>query len=142
GDGSALIYFPIFNYNQGNLDVVRDMLDHPQALYGLSDAGAHVGTVCDTSFSSFMLKHWVLDRTHGRMPLNQAVHMMTARNAQYLGLQDRGEIRVGQRADLNVINPQTLKLGDAELHHDLPGGSQRFVQKASGYVGTWVAGQR
>jgi N-acyl-D-aspartate/D-glutamate deacylase len=142
GDGSALIYFPIFNYNQGNLDVVRSMLDHPRALYGLSDSGAHVGTVCDTSFSSFMLKHWVLDRAHNRLPLNQAVHMMSARNARYLGLQDRGEIRVGQRADINVINPKTLKLGAAELHRDLPGGGKRFVQKADGYVGTWVAGER
>jgi len=142
GDGSALIYFPIFNYNQGNLDVVRSMLEHPRALYGLSDAGAHVGTVCDTSFSSFLLKHWVLDRAHDRLPLNQAVHMMSARNARYLGLQDRGEIRVGQRADINLINPQILKLGPAELHRDLPGGGKRFVQKADGYVGTWVAGTR
>jgi N-acyl-D-aspartate/D-glutamate deacylase len=142
GDGSALIYFPIFNYNQGNLDVVRGMLDHPRALYGLSDAGAHVGTVCDTSFSSFMLKHWVLDRAHDRLPLNQAVHMMSARNARYLGLQDRGKIRVGQRADINLIDPKTLKLGAAELHRDLPGGGKRFVQKADGYVGTWVAGVR
>ena len=142
GDGSALIYFPIFNYNQGNLDAVRQMLDHPQALYGLSDAGAHVGTVCDASFSSFMLKHWVLDRAHDRLPLNQAVQMMSARNARYLGLHDRGEIRVGQRADINVIDPRRLKLGAAELHRDLPGAGKRFVQKAEGYVGTWVAGVR
>lgn len=142
GDGSALIYFPIFNYNQGNLDVVRGMLDHPRALYGLSDAGAHVGTVCDTSFSSFMLKHWVLDRAHDRLPLNQAVHMMGARNARYLGLQDRGEIRAGQRADINLIDPKTLKLGAAELHRDLPGGGKRFVQKADGYVSTWVTSER
>ena len=142
GDGSALIYFPIFNYNQGNLDAVRQMLDHPQALYGLSDAGAHVGTVCDASFSSFMLKHWVLDRAHDRLPLNQAVQMMSARNARYLGLHDRGEIQVGQRADINVIDPRRLKLGAAELHRDLPGAGKRFVQKADGYVGTWVAGVR
>jgi N-acyl-D-aspartate/D-glutamate deacylase len=84
----------------------------------------------------------VLDRAHDRLPLNQAVHMMSARNAHYLGLQDRGEIRVGQRADINVINPKTLKLGAAELHRDLPGGGKRFVQKADGFVGTWVAGAR
>ena len=142
GSGDALIYFPIFNYNDGNLDTVRAMLDHPRALYGLSDAGAHVGTVCDTSFSSFMLKHWVLDRQHNRMPLHQAVNMMTQRNAQYMGLSDRGLIAVGQRADINVINPNELRLGTAQLHRDLPGEGKRFVQKASGYVGTWVAGVR
>ena len=142
GNGDALIYFPIFNYNDGNLDTVRSMLDHPQALYGLSDAGAHVGTVCDTSFSSFMLKHWVLDRAHNRLQLQQAVNMMTQRNARYMGLTDRGTVAVGQRADINVINPKALRLEAAELHSDLPGKGKRFVQKASGYVGTWVGGVR
>ena len=58
GDGTNLIYFPIFNYNDGSLEVVRRMLEHPRALAGLSDAGAHVGTVCDASFTTFMLTHW------------------------------------------------------------------------------------
>ena len=68
--------------------------------------------------------------------------MMSARNARYLGLQDRGEIRVVQRADINLIDPKALKLGAAELHRDLHGGGKRFVQKADGYLGTWVAGER
>ena len=99
GDGSNLVYFPIFNYNAGNLDVVRQMLGHPRALAGLSDAGAHVGTVCDASFSTFMLTHWVRDRSKDKLELAQAVEMMTQRNARYLGLRDRGAIAVGLRAD-------------------------------------------
>ncbi|MDP3223633.1 MAG: D-aminoacylase, partial [Rubrivivax sp.] len=87
GDGSNLVYFPIFNYNDGNLDVVHHMLQHPRALFGLSDAGAHVGTVCDASATTFLLTHWARDRKQGQLPLEQAVHLLTARNADYLGLQ-------------------------------------------------------
>jgi N-acyl-D-aspartate/D-glutamate deacylase len=142
GDGSNLIYFPIFNYNDGSLSAVRSMLDHPRALAGLSDAGAHVGTVCDASFSTFMLTHWVSGRAEGRIPLERAVEMMTRRNARYLGLTDRGVIAVGQRADLNIIDPQRLSVGSPTLVRDLPAGGKRFLQKGEGYVGTWVAGQR
>ncbi|WP_309683662.1 amidohydrolase family protein [Polaromonas sp.] len=140
GDGSQLIYFPIFNYNGGSLDAVRQMLDHPRALCGLSDAGAHVGTVCDASFSTFMLTHWVRDRARGKLPLAQAVEMMSRRNARYLGLTDRGAIAVGLRADLNLIDPKRLSVGRPALVRDLPAGGKRFLQKAQGYVATWVAG--
>ena len=141
GDGSNLIYFPIFNYNEGNLDVVRSMLLHPRALCGLGDAGAHVGTICDASFSTFMLTHWVRDRSSGRLPLEQVVHVLTQRNASYLGLSDRGRIGIGQRADLNVIDPERLSVGVPRLVRDLPAGGKRFLQKGVGYVSTWVAGQ-
>ncbi|MGQ2978325.1 MAG: N-acyl-D-amino-acid deacylase family protein [Polaromonas sp.] len=140
GDGSQLIYFPIFNYNSGSLDAVRQMLDHPRVLSSLSDAGAHVGTVCDASFTTFMLTHWVLGRAEGKLPLGRAVEMLTRRNAQYLGLTDRGEIAPGQRADLNLIAPQRLSVGRPALVRDLPAGGKRFLQKAEGYVATWVAG--
>jgi len=142
GDGENLIYFPIFNYNDGSLATVRSMLGHPRALMGLSDAGAHVGTVCDASFTTFMLTHWVRDRAEGRLPLQTAIEMMTSRNARYLGLKDRGEIAVGQRADLNLIDPQRLSMGTPQLVRDLPAGGKRFLQKGEGYIGTWVAGQR
>jgi N-acyl-D-aspartate/D-glutamate deacylase len=142
GDGSNLIYFPIFNYNDGSLSTVGSMLGHPRALMGLSDAGAHVGTVCDASFTTFMLTHWVRDRAEGRLPLQTAIEMMTRRNARYLGLKDRGEIAIGRRADLNLIDPQRLSMGTPKLVRDLPAGGKRFLQKGEGYIGTWVAGQR
>ncbi|WP_096698943.1 amidohydrolase family protein [Polaromonas sp. AER18D-145] len=141
GDGSQLVYFPIFNYNQGSLDTVRQMLGHPRALFGLGDAGAHVGTVCDASFSTFMLTHWVQGRAQGRLPLEQAVEMMSSRNARYLGLGDRGLLAPGLRADINVIDPSRLSVGLPQLVRDLPAGGKRFLQKAQGYLGTWVAGE-
>ena len=140
-NGEALIYFPIFNYNEGSLDTVRKMLGHPRALSGLSDAGAHVGTVCDASFTTFMLSHWVLGRGKDALPLEVAIEMLTSRNANYLGLKDRGLIAVGMRADLNAIDPQKLSVGLPQLVHDLPAGGKRFLQKAEGYVATWVAGE-
>jgi N-acyl-D-aspartate/D-glutamate deacylase len=142
GDGSQLIYFPIFNYNEGNLDVVQQMLTHPRALMGLSDAGAHVGTICDASFSTFMLTHWAGGaKMDAPLKIEQAVQMLSARNARYLGLQDRGEIKLGQRADMNLIDPSKLALHKPHLVHDLPAGGKRLLQSASGYVSTWVAGQ-
>jgi N-acyl-D-aspartate/D-glutamate deacylase len=142
GDGSHLIHFPLFNYNGGDLQVVRRMLDHPQALLGLGDAGAHVGTICDASASTFLLTHWVRDRQQDRLSLQQAVHLLSGRNAAYLGLTDRGRIAPGQRADINLIDPQRLAVGTPQLVRDLPAGGKRFLQKGQGYLGTWVAGQR
>lgn len=118
------------------------MLAHPRALFGLSDAGAHVGTLCDASFTTFMLTHWARDRARDKLALSQAVQMMTRRNAQFLGLSDRGVIAVGMRADLNLIDPARLSMGPPELVRDLPAGGKRFLQKAQGYVGTWVNGER
>ena len=141
GDGHGLIYFPIFNYNAGSLDKLRQMLAHPRALFGLADAGAHVGTVCDASFTTFMLTHWVQGRDRDRLPLELAVEMMTRRNARYLGLADRGVLAPGLRADFNVVDPARLALTAPKLVNDLPAGGRRFLQKADGYVGTWVAGE-
>ncbi len=141
GDGSNLIYFPIFNYNGGNLDVVGEMLQHPRALYGLSDSGAHVGTICDASSSTFLLSHWARDRAQGRLSPQAAVQMLSSRNARYLGLHDRGLIAPGQRADLNLIDPQRLAVGSLRIVRDLPAGGRRFLQKGEGYLRTWVAGR-
>ncbi len=141
GEGGNLIYFPVFNYNEGNLDVVRQMLMHPRALYGLSDGGAHVGTICDASSSTFMLTHWVRDRAEGRLPLEAAVNFLTQRSAAYLGLHDRGRIAPGQRADLNLIDPSTALGRPLVVGARSACGWQALHAKGLGYLGTWVAGQ-
>ncbi|HMV46437.1 MAG TPA: amidohydrolase family protein, partial [Blastocatellia bacterium] len=125
----------------GSLDVVEEMLRHPLALVALSDAGAHVGTVCDASFPTTLLSYWTRDRQRGRrLSLSQAVEMLTARNADYLGLQDRGRLAVGKKADINVINYEQLRATMPELKRDLPAGGKRFVQRADGFVATIVSG--
>ena len=141
-DGRQLIYFPIYNYTEFNYENVRTMMTHPAALPGLSDGGAHVGTICDASFPTYLLTHWTRDRAAGRIPLSQAVKMLTANGADYLGLKDRGRLKVGTRADINVIDHEKLALGPPRMVRDLPAGGQRLLQPVSGYRATFVAGEQ
>jgi N-acyl-D-aspartate/D-glutamate deacylase len=140
-DGKELLYFPVYNYGDFNLDAVREMLGHPLALLGLSDGGAHVGTVCDASFPTFMLTHWARDRAQGRFPVEQVVKMLTHDTSRYIGLEDRGTIAPGQRADLNVIDLDRLRLLRPQLVADLPAGGKRLLQRAEGYRATLVNGE-
>ena len=141
-EGKALLYFPLFNYDGFDLGHVHTMLQHPLALSGLSDGGAHVGTVCDASFPTFMITHWTRDRTRGpKLPLPRVVQMLTSANAAFMGLTDRGVIAPGMRADLNVIDYDRLRLRRPEMVRDLPGGGQRLLQAAEGYIATLVAGE-
>jgi N-acyl-D-aspartate/D-glutamate deacylase len=81
GQGTNLVYFPIFNYLRGSLDTVHAMLTHPLALAALGDAGAHVGTVCDASMPTTLLAHWTRDRRGERIPLPAAVSMLSGTGA-------------------------------------------------------------
>jgi len=139
-DGRALIYFPLYNYGRGNLDELHEMLTHPAALPGLSDGGAHVGTVCDASFPTFMLQHWGRDRSQGRLPIETIVKMQTHDTAAFAGFADRGVIEPGRKADLNVIDLAQLQLEPPHLVQDLPAGGKRLLQRAVGYRATLVSG--
>ena len=141
-DGRQLIYFPIYNYTEFNYDNVHKMLTHPKALPGLSDGGAHVGTICDASFPTYLLSYWCRDREKDQIDLARAVQMLTADGADYLGLKDRGRLREGMRADINVIDHENLKLGAPRMVQDLPAGGQRLLQPVSGYRATLVAGEQ
>ncbi|GDX80712.1 amidohydrolase [Deltaproteobacteria bacterium] len=140
GEGQELIYFPIFNYLGFNLDAVGAMMDHPLALPGLSDGGAHVGTICDASFPTFYLTHWARDRAAGRWPIERAVKFLTAAPARFMGFRDRGTLAPGMKADLNVIDHAALRLCRPRLVSDLPAGGQRLLQAAVGYRATVVSG--
>ena len=140
-EGAELLYFPIFNYQSFNLDAVGVMLNHPLALPGLSDGGAHVGTICDASFPTYLLSHWARDRAAGRWSVERAVHFLTGRAAGFLGVTDRGRVAVGLRADLNVIDHARLGLRRPRMVRDLPGGGQRLLQDAVGYRATLVHGE-
>jgi N-acyl-D-aspartate/D-glutamate deacylase len=140
-DGKALLYFPVYNYSEWNLDNVHKMLTHPLALPGLSDGGAHVGTICDASFPTFLMTHWARDRQKGQLGLERVIKMQAFDTARYIGLTDRGAIAVGQKADLNIIDFENLKLRPPEIRHDLPAGGQRLIQFADGYLATIVSGE-
>ncbi len=141
-EGRELIYMPIYNYTEGDYANVHAMLTHRLAIPGLSDGGAHVGTVCDASFPTYLLSYWTRDRTRGpRIEMARAVQMLTADTADYLGLGDRGRIKPGLKADLNIIDPKRLRVHAPYLVQDLPAGGQRLLQKAEGYRATIVSGE-
>jgi N-acyl-D-aspartate/D-glutamate deacylase len=138
--GRALLYVPSLNWANGNLDVVREMLLHPAAVPGLSDGGAHVGTISDVSFPTTLLQWWGRDRPYGRIPLETLVAKQCRMTAETVGLHDRGVIAPGYRADINVIDFDHLLLHVPEIVYDLPAGGRRMMQRATGYRHTFVAG--
>ena len=141
-DGKAFLLFPFENYSGGNLEVVREMLLDEHTICGLGDAGAHVATICDASYPTFLITHWSRDRERGeRLPLEHLVAKQTSKTARAYGLLDRGVLAPGYRADFNVVDLNRLNLTRPELVYDLPAGGRRFIQRATGYVHTFVSGQ-
>ncbi len=138
--GGALLYAPVMNYSAGNLDAVGEMLTHPNTVPGLSDGGAHVGTISDASFPTTLLAHWGRDRTRGRIDLPLLVARQCRATAEAVGLLDRGIVAPGYRADLTVVDPATVRVRRPQMVADLPAGGHRLLQGADGYLHTFVAG--
>ncbi|MBS1847556.1 MAG: amidohydrolase family protein [Actinobacteria bacterium] len=139
--GHGVLYFPLFNYSDGNLDVLHDLHRHPRTRMGLADGGAHVGSICDGSTPSFMVAFWTRDRVRGpKLPLELIVRRQTRDTAFHYGLSDRGLIAPGMRADVNVIDYDRLAIGPPRLAYDLPAGAKRFVQSSTGYRATICRG--
>jgi N-acyl-D-aspartate/D-glutamate deacylase len=140
--GRGMIYVPFLNYAEGNLDPAYAMMNHRDAIPGLSDGGAHVGMICDGSFPTTLVTHWTRDRTRGpKLPLSQIVRMQARDTARAVGLYDRGVVQPGYRADLNVIDHDNLTLYAPQVAYDLPSGGRRLIQRASGYTATIVRGE-
>jgi N-acyl-D-aspartate/D-glutamate deacylase len=140
--GRDFLLLPLLNYGNGGYDGLHDMLVDPMTVQGLGDGGAHVRIVCDASMTTYLLTHWVRDRTRGpRIDLEWAVRRLTRDPAALYGLHDRGVLAPGKRADLNLLDFDRLRLVFPEQVHDLPAGAGRLVQRAEGYVATIVAGQ-
>jgi N-acyl-D-aspartate/D-glutamate deacylase len=139
--GDAFLMFPTLNYVGENHDVIYEMLTHPAAINGLSDGGAHVRMICDASIPTYLLSHWARDRQRGpKISVEEAVRLQTTATAEVLGLTDRGRIAVGQRADVNIIDFETLNINAPYATNDLPAGGRRLLQSATGYVATIVNG--
>ncbi|WP_421998527.1 N-acyl-D-amino-acid deacylase family protein [Reyranella sp.] len=140
-DGRGLLYLPVTNFAAGNLDAVRDMIASPNSLIGLGDGGAHVGIMCDATATSYTLTHWTRDRRRGALfPVSWAIKRLAADNAQAVGLNDRGLLGVGKKADINVLDYDRLRLRSPEVVYDLPAGGKRLVQRTDGFDATIVSG--
>lgn len=140
-DGTGMILNTLGNFHEGRLDALLGLMRREDTVTGLGDGGAHYSAICDASYPTFMLTWWVRDRTGERMTLAEAVQMLSSRPARVVGLEDRGLLRPGYKADLNVIDIARLTLHGPVIRHDLPGGGRRLDQTASGYRATVVSGQ-
>ena len=141
-DGKNILYRPQSNYSFGNLDTVKDMMEHPNSLIGLGDGGAHMGVLTDASAFTYMLTHWTRDRSRGgKVELPWAIKRLTRDNAEAIGLMDRGLLGVGMKADINIIDYDKLAICPPEVLYDLPAGGKRMIQRTKGFDATIVAGE-
>jgi N-acyl-D-aspartate/D-glutamate deacylase len=140
-DGKSIFYQPGANYRDGNLKAVREMLEHPDTVVGLADGGAHYGMICDASFPTYYLARWARDAEAAqRIALPKAIAALTSEPATLAGLNDRGRIAIGHKADINLIDFDRLNVRVPTVEHDLPAGGRRLHQRADGYVATIVSG--
>ncbi|MSO38139.1 MAG: amidohydrolase [Acidimicrobiia bacterium] len=135
-DGELLVNWPALN---DDLNAVQRMLCHPDSVLGLADAGAHVGLIMDSSQPTFFLTYWVRERE--LMSIGEAVRRLTSDTAELFSIGDRGVLKPGAYADVNVIDFEGMRLPQPEYVHDFPGGAGRYVQRASGYEATIVNGE-
>jgi N-acyl-D-aspartate/D-glutamate deacylase len=140
--GKELFYQPLGGYFTYNFDFFRKNMEHPNVLFGLSDGGAHCGVIADAGMPTFIITHWARDRTKGdQFPLEFLVRKLSSDTARAYGLTDRGELRPGMLADINVIDFERLRLFRPEAIHDLPAGGKRLVQRVEGYRYTVKSGE-
>lgn len=141
-DGKELFYQPLGGYADYSLESYRDTMQLPNILFGLSDGGAHCGVIADAGMPSYILSYWGRDRTRGeRLPVEYLVRKLSRDTAEAYGLTDRGLVRPGFKADLNVIDFDALRLHRPEAIYDLPTGGRRLVQRVEGYRHTVQNGQ-
>jgi N-acyl-D-aspartate/D-glutamate deacylase len=140
-EGRSLLLVAAANYGDRNLDTTLELLKRDDTVLALGDGGAHYGMICDASYSTYTLTHWVRDRARGaRLDLAEAVQMLCEQPAKLHGFRDRGRLERGMKADVNVIDFDRLTLFSPTVVRDLPGGGKRLTQAAGGYVATLVAG--
>ena len=140
-EGRAFLFMPFANYAHYNLDACGEMIAHKDCVMGLGDGGAHVGIISDASYPTYLLTHWGRDRAKGRFDLGWLIKRQTRDTALAVGLEDRGMIAPGMKADLNVIHIAKLGVQAPKMAFDLPAGGKRLLQGATGYVATIVSGE-
>jgi N-acyl-D-amino-acid deacylase len=141
-DGKAMLFFPLMGYDQGDLSRQVTMLEDENSVISLADTGAHCGVLSDASMPTYLISYLCRDRVRGkRFELEQAVMMHTRDTARCVGLEDRGTIEVGMKADINLIDYKELKVLAPEVIYDLPAGGRRMFQAAEGYRYTIVSGE-
>ena len=141
-NGTNLIYAAFTPYENYKLDFVEQAYGLKSSVAGGSDGGAHCGLICDASMPTTNLSHWARDREAGKkLPLEMLIRKQTKDTAETFGLFDRGEIKPGMLADINIIDFEQLNVSHPKMIHDLPLGGRRLIQDATGYVATIKSGE-
>lgn len=135
-NGNNLVYIPATSKSKR---IISELLKHPHTVTALGDGGAHVGSICDTSANVYLLTKWVKDEH--LFDFAQAIHMITREPAEFFSLKDRGLLAPGMKADVNILDFDSLALKTPHIVSDLPGGGNRFLQNADGIEATFVSGQ-
>ena len=138
-NGRAVLYCPMGNTENNRFDAAVDLFGKPGTVLGLGDGGAHYGMICDAAYPTYMLTQYVRDKH--MVPVEKAVSMLSRETALSVGLTDRGLLKPGYKADLNVIDLDRLHLYAPRVKRDLPAGGKRLSQKSDGYEATIVSGQ-
>ncbi|MEZ5381598.1 MAG: amidohydrolase family protein [Microthrixaceae bacterium] len=126
-DGRSIVNWPVMNQRS---EAIEEMVTSPVTILGLADTGAHATQIMDASQPTYLLSHWVRDK--GVLSLPEAIRRLTSDTAQFIGYVDRGVVREGAYADLNVLDIDGMTLEMPEIVHDFPGDAPRFVQRAQG----------
>ena len=141
-DGKELFYQPLGSFHGYTLDYFHRVMQMPEAMFGLSDGGAHCGVIADAGMPSYVMSFWGRDRTQGeKLPLEFLVNKLTRDTAEVYGMPDRGLLAPGLKADINVIDFDALELRRPEAVYDLPMGGKRLIQRVDGYRHTIKSGE-
>ena len=135
-DFDALFMQPLHVYDEADM---VEIMRHPRSVMTFSDSGAHVSQIMDASIQSYLLAYWVRERQ--AFTLEEAVRRITLAPALAWGFSDRGIVRKGMAADLNVFDPKRLMPELPVVAQDLPAGGRRLVSRSTGISATIVAGQ-
>lgn len=138
-DGKAFIYTPLVNFVNYDMSTPEAMLADPNVIMGLGDGGAHVGFILDAGFPTWLMSYWGRDTS--RFPMEDVIRRLTSDTAGAAGLSDRGVLKAGKKADVNVIDWDSVGFSDPYVTFDLPAGGKRLLQKSKGYAATIAAGE-
>ena len=138
-NGENFIYAPLVNFVDNNFDVCYQMLEDPNSIMGLGDGGAHVGFILDAGYPTWLLSYWTRDKK--LFSLEDSIRRLTSDTAAAIGLYDRGILKEGLKADINILDIEKLGSSDPFMLQDLPAGGSRLMQKTSGYVVNIVSGK-
>ena len=138
-DGNNFIYAPLVNYADHTFSVCKKMLDDKNAIMGLGDGGAHVGFILDAGYPTWLISYWSVKKK--AFSIEETIRRLTSDTANAAGLNDRGLLKVGLKADINIIDWENVGSSDPFMTQDLPAGGKRLMQHTQGYVTTIVSGK-